>query len=317
MNGDLYIPVLKEWHAGTYRGSHTIDNNNIIVSNNVYVSVLSKPFHLFFTPQIEHASHSPGSPFLQLCNTQLVCMNSFQTSGSLCVSTDGEWVWHLRPTMLLPHKHDTYTHMHTHIHIHIHTHTHIHTYIHTYIHTHMHTCTHTYIHTHMHIHTHIHIHTHTHIHTYTHAHIHTYTHAHMHTHIHTHIHTYTHIHAHTHHYIHMHTHVHTYTHIHTFIKANLCTHSHHTIYTGNPGVKWTVFKLVGQMLMATNIQASLPPYIPPEIINCADSTRQTQANISLSSSTPFTAGQYVLVASDLYGNRNVTFGIGIAGRMAF
>eukprot|EP00731_Ephydatia_muelleri_P021153 Em0013g880a len=73
VNGDLYIPVLKEWHAGTYRGSHTIDNNNIIVSNNVYVSVLR-------------------SPFLQLCNTQLVCMNSFQTSGSLCVSTDGQYV---------------------------------------------------------------------------------------------------------------------------------------------------------------------------------------------------------------------------------
>ena len=87
--------------------------------------------------------------------------------------------------------------------------------------------------------------------------------------------------------------------------------------TGNPGVHWTVFKLVGQMLTATQIQASLPPYIPPENINCVNSTSQTQANVSLSSSNPFTAGQYVLIASDSYGTRNVTFNIGTTGMMSF
>ena len=94
----------------------------------------------------------------------------------------------------------------------------------------------------------------------------------------------------------------------TQTSTNLCV-----ITDRNPGVDWALYKRNGQTLIATPVQVTLPPYVPMHSFTCQDQVTQLQSNISLLNSNMLVSGQYVLVAKDSYGTRNVTLNISIAG----
>ena len=66
--------------------------------------------------------------------------------------------------------------------------------------------------------------------------------------------------------------------------------------------------------MSTQVQVALEPYVPVHSFTCQDSVNQTQLSaISLTNSNLLVPGRYILVATDTFGQRSVSFNISIAG----
>lgn len=83
----------------------------------------------------------------------------------------------------------------------------------------------------------------------------------------------------------------------------------------NPGVDWALYRQVGlQANVSTQVQVALEPYVPVHSFTCQDSVNQTQlSTISLTNSNLLVPGRYILVATDTFGQRSVSFNISIAG----
>lgn len=94
----------------------------------------------------------------------------------------------------------------------------------------------------------------------------------------------------------------------TVTSAALCV-----ITDRNPGVEWALKKYDGSTLVATPVQVALLPYTTTYTPSCQSSTNQNQSTLNLTNSNSLVSGQYLLVANDSLGQRNVSLNITVAG----